>query len=220
MTRIYIGVAVAVTVASVVATCIVYPWLPAEIPIHWNIRGEIDDHGSKEWAAFLAPGFMVGLLVLLALIPWMSPRHFTVDTFQTTYWFIATVIMTTFAYIQVLILWAGLRGPVDTTRPLLTGLLIMFALIGSAMGNVRQNFWVGVRTPWTLASERVWNDTHWLAARMFVVASVLGLGLLILPLPLPAVSVAVFVLIMAAALVPVIYSLVRYKRLERRGEIP
>lgn len=220
MTRIYIGVAVAVTVATLVATCALYPSLPAEIPIHWNIRGEIDDYGSKEWAAFLAPGFMAGLLVLLALIPWMSPKHFTVDTFQTTYWFIATVIMTTFAYIQGLMLWAALRGPVDTTRPLLAGLLIMFALIGSAMGNVRQNFWVGVRTPWTLASERVWNDTHWLAARMFVVASVLGLGLLMLPLPLPAVSMAVFLLIMAAALVPVAYSLIRYKRLERRGEIP
>lgn len=92
-------------------------------------------------------------------------------------------------------------------------------LIGNVLGNVRRNFWVGVRTPWTIASERVWNDTHRLAARLFVVAALAGLAVILLPLPLAAVSITTFVLIMAAALVPVFYSLWDYKRLQWRGEL-
>ena len=114
---------------------------------------------------------------------------------------------------------AGLQGGVDITRPLLAGLLIMFGLIGRVMTGVRRNFWVGVRTPWTIASERVWEDTHRLAARMFVIAAVAGLVVLILPLPIPAVAITVIGLILAAALWPAIYSLIHYKQLQQRGEI-
>ena len=129
------------------------------------------------------------------------------------------VVSCLLAYIHGLMLWAGRAGPIDTTRALLAGMLVMFALIGNVLGKVRRNFWVGVRTPWTIANERVWNDTHRIAAWLFVGAAMAGLVLLVLPLPLPATSISVFVLIMAAALLPVVYSLVLYKRLERRGEI-
>jgi uncharacterized membrane protein len=121
-----------------------------------------------------------------------------------------------------LTLWAALAGqknPVDITRLLLAGVLIMFALIGNVLGKVRRNFYVGVRTPWTLASQRVWNDTHRLAGRMFVGAAVIGLLAVVLPLPLPVVTIAVIAIIMAAALWPALYSLLLYKRLEKKGEL-
>jgi uncharacterized membrane protein len=91
--------------------------------------------------------------------------------------------------------------------------------MGNVLGKVRRNFWVGVRTPWTLASERVWNDTHRLAARLFVVAAVAGLAIVVLPISLPAMSITVFILIIVSAVLPVFYSLAHYKWLERRGEI-
>ena len=123
-----------------------------------------------------------------------------------------------FAYLHGLLTWAALAGKVDITRAMLAGMLIMFGLLGNVLGKVRRNFYVGVRTPWTLASERVWNNTHRLAARMFVGASVLGFfGALLLPVE--AAVITVLVVIFAAALVPVGYSLVLYKRLERQGEV-
>jgi uncharacterized membrane protein len=91
--------------------------------------------------------------------------------------------------------------------------------MGNVMGKVRRNFWVGVRTPWTLASERVWNDTHRLAGQLFVAAAAIGLVCLLLPVPVPAVVIVSVGLIMGAAFVPIGYSLVHYKRLERRGEL-
>jgi uncharacterized membrane protein len=162
---------------------------------------------------------MLGLLGLFVALPWLSPKQFTLDTFQSTYGFIIIVILATMAYIHGLTLWAALAGQVDITRALLAGLLIMFGLMGNVMGKVRRNFWVGVRTPWTLASDRVWNDTHRLAGRMFVGAAVLGLVCLLLPIPLPVISIAALALLLSAALLPVGYSLVHYKRLARRGEL-
>jgi len=117
------------------------------------------------------------------------------------------------------LLWAAVAGPIDITRALLAGVLLMLALIGNVLGKVRRNFWIGVRTPWTLANERVWNDTNRLAGRLFVAAAVVGLPLLLLPLHQLALTIVVFILIMTAALGPAIYSLVLYKRLERRGEV-
>jgi hypothetical protein len=100
---------------------------------------------------------------------------------------------------------------------MLAGILVMFSLLGNVMGKVRRNFYVGVRTPWTLASERVWNDTHRLAAKLFVGAGIIGLLAVVLPLPLPAVIITVVASMIVAGLIPVVYSLILYKRLESWG---
>ena len=219
MSRKYLAFSLALTAVVLLGTAAIYSRLPERIPTHWNIRGEIDDYGDRAWASFLVPAIMVGLTGLFAAIPWLSPKQFTVDTFRSTYGFTCAVVMATMAYIHVLLMWAALAGPVDNTRPLLGGLMIMFALIGNVLGKVRRNFWVGVRTPWTIASERVWNDTHRLAAKLFVGAAVIGMVVTLLPLPLPAVAITVVVVIFVAAFTPVGYSLVTYKRLERSGQL-
>ena len=77
---------------------------------------------------------------------------------------------------QRIVRGAAVAGEVVITRAMLAGLMIMFGLMGNVMGKVRRNFWVGVRTPWTLASDRVWNDTHRLAGQLFVGAAVIGAG--------------------------------------------
>lgn len=222
MTRIYVILCIVVVVATLAASLILYPQMPEKIPTHWNIHGEIDGYGQKEWAAFLMPAILAGLLLLFWAIPYLSPKHFEVDTFRSTYWFIIFVISVMMAFIHGLTLWAALADqdkPVDITRLLLAGLLIMFALIGNVMGKVRRNFFVGIRTPWTIANERVWNDTHRLAGRLFVGGGILGLLAVFLPIPVPAVTIAVIVLIFGASLGPAVYSLVLYKRLEKRGEL-
>lgn len=220
MTRIYIVATVLVLGAALGASLILYNQMPEKIPTHWNIKGEIDGYGAKQWAAFLLPGMMVGMLLLFAALPWLSPKHFEVDSFRSTYWFIVLVISVAMAYIHGLTLWAALSAePIDISRAMLAGLLIMFGLMGNVLGKVRRNFYVGVKTPWTLASERVWNDTHRLAAKMFVIAAVVGLVALIPLVPLPAAVIAVVGLIMAASFIPVGYSLWLYKKLERLGEL-
>src|SRR6185369_4711405 len=102
----------------------------------------------------------------------------------------------------------GLGYRVEIARVMMAGMFLFFALMGNLMGKVRRNFYMGVRTPWTLASERVWNDTHRLAAKMFVGAGVIGLAAVVLPVPLPAVIISVVVLMIIAGLTPAVYSLI------------
>jgi uncharacterized membrane protein len=110
---------------------------------------------------------------------------------------------------------AALGRAASADRAILGGVCLLFALLGNVMGKVRRNFFIGVRTPWALANERVWNATHRFAAKTFVLGGVIGFAL-------TAVGVKgwlPFAVLMAGALIPVGYSLLVYKQLERRGEL-
>jgi uncharacterized membrane protein len=219
MTRLWFTLSIAAVLAAFAFSAAAYPWLPARVPIHWNIHGQVDGYGGKAFATLLTPAIMTGLWLLLAALPWLSPQQFKLDTFRPTYWFIAFAVLAMLAYIHGLVLFAALRGGIDVTRAMLAGILLLFGALGIVLTNVKRNFWVGVRTPWTLASERVWNDTHQVAAWLFVAAAATGLVMDVLPLPLPAVTLTVIGLILVAAIAPVLYSLIHYKQLERRGQL-
>jgi uncharacterized membrane protein len=220
MTRIngYWLAALGLTAATFAASAWCYAGLPETIPTHWNIHGEVDGYGSKTWATFLMPGFMLAMLVFFWFLPALSPRNFEVDTFRTTYLYVMLATTGLFAYIHGVILFAAWRkvhggGNVEINRVLFGGMFLFFALIGNVMGKVRRNFYIGVRVPWTLASDRVWNDTHRLAAWTMVSGGLLGFLMVVAGAP---VMIA-FGLLIVSALVPVVYSFVHYKQLERRG---
>lgn len=202
-------------VAAVAYSLVVYPSLPDRVPTHWNFRGEIDGWSSPPLAAFLMPGTMAGLFGLLFILPWLSPRNFTVDTFRETYNYVMVIVTALMGYMHVIILQAGLHQKIDVSKALVGGLMLFFALIGNVLGKVRRNFWMGVRTPWTLASETVWIATHRFAARLFVGGGLLGALAAWLGVPLSAC----FVLLMVVAFAPAIHSLILYKRLERGGRL-
>lgn len=216
MTRFYLVIGVGLTVAAWLTAAAAYPYLPDRVPIHWNIHGEVDGYGQKQWAVFLTPAIMVALLGLFRVLPWLSPKPFTLDTFRDTYEFAVALTMGLTAYIHVLTLWSAWARPVDSGRALVAGICLFFAALGNVLGKVRRNFFIGVRTPWTLANERVWIDTHRLAARLFVAAGLIGF-LLCLMFGGPAAFITTAALILCAALAPAVYSLIRYKRLEREG---
>ncbi len=212
MTRYAWIIAGSLAAATWLGSLIVYPNLPDQIPTHWNIEGEPDKYGQKEWAAFLTPMIMTGMLGLFGVLPWLSPKQFEIGTFQPTYRYLIVLISALFAYIHGLILFATIGGSIDVSRALIGGICLMTALMGNVLGKVRKNFYVGIRTPWTLASDRVWADTHRLGAWCFVGGGILGLILAIAGWPGWAMAP-----IIAAAIVPIIYSLIRYKELENKG---
>lgn len=202
--------------ASLVVAVVLYPRLPAQIPTHWNIHGEVDDTGAKEWAAFLFPAIMAAMIAFFALLPVLSPRPFQVDGFRSTYLFIMVLLVMLLGFFHVLSLLAGLNVKTDITRAMLGGLCLFFAALGNVLGKVQRNFYVGIRVPWTLANDRVWNDTHRLAAWLWVACGLVGFVLVLLGAP-----AALTLLPMAVAvLVPIAYSFVLSRRLERMESPP
>lgn len=214
MVRVYKIISIVIVVLIFMSAIVAYPFLPDRVPIHWNLRGEIDGYGGPA-SVFVMPSVVVPIFLLLCAIPWMSPKHFTVDTFKGTYWYIVAVINLLMAYIHGLMLCAFLGVTVHITGAMMVGLLLFFAALGNVMGKVKKNFFVGIRTPWTLASDRVWNETHRLAAWLFTAGGLGGAAACVLGAPywLP------LAILIPATLFPVVYSLVRYKQLEKEGKI-
>lgn len=219
-TNVYWLIALGLTVATFAASALLYPALPERIPIHWNIHGKIDGWGSKTWAVFLMPGMMIGMLALFAALPTLSPKNFEVDTFKETYLYLMLTVVGLFMYIHAVTLyaaWNGVHGVkgLDTGRLLVGGIFLFFGLMGNVMGKVRRNFYIGIKVPWTLASDRVWNDTHRLAAWTMVGGSVIGILIIVTGLSMSAA----FVVLIGSTFIPVVYSFVHYKDLERRGAL-
>jgi uncharacterized membrane protein len=215
MSRKYYAAGLLLTAAVGLVTVMAYPHLPDTIATHWNVRNEANGYSAK-WVLFLlGPGSMAGIMLLMRALPWLSPKNFEVDAFRTTYLQIMVILVCLLGYLELVVIWVGLGHTMNVGRAIFGGVCLLFALLGNLMGKVRRNFYVGVRTPWALANERVWNATHRFAAKTFVAGGLVGFVLTVLGFDgWPVIAV-----LSAGALVPAVYSLVFYKRLERRGEL-
>ena len=209
---VFVCLAAAVLVLGMIAA--VYPELPARVPVHWNAAGGIDGWGERH-TVLIHSAFMAGLAALWLVLPKISPKRFAVDGFESTWWFCGMLMVCLVAYIQCMHLWAAWKPGFPMDRAVLGGLGLLFVLLGNVMGKVRRNFWLGIRTPWTLANERVWYATHRLAAKSMVAGGLVTLIVALAGLP----GVVAVVALLGAALAPVAFSLVYYKRLERAGTL-
>jgi len=214
MKRRFIVVCLAALLLGLGMVAVFYAELPARIPIHWNGSGQVDRWGERH-LVLLPSAFVLGLAALWLALPKLSPRRFAVESFEDTWWFSGMAVVCLLAYLQCVHLWAAREPGFAVERAIVGGLGLFFVLTGNVMGKLRRNFWLGVRTPWTLANERVWYATHRLAGKTMVVGGLLSLAVVLAGLPSPA-AVA---LLVGAALVPVAFSLVYYKRLERAGTL-
>ena len=190
-----------------------YPSLPDVIPTHWNIAGEADGFGPKPVAAWLLPGIALGLLGFLGLVPWLSPRGFQVDVHGRAFGVLVVALTALLVFIHLLSLAAAMRPGLPVGRAMVAGVMFFLGVLGTTFSGIKRNFFIGIRVPWTIASERVWDDTHRLAARIWVVGGFLGAVLAALGLTLPAL-----LLVAPMALVPIVYSFLRSKQLERLGQ--
>jgi uncharacterized membrane protein len=210
----YLLVCAALVVTALALAFVYYPSLPARIPIHWNMDGVANGYGPRA-VVFAVPALMAALTVFGVALPWLSPRTFTVDSFRDTYCFIIVAVVGMVGYLHAVTIWSIHAGGIDPARAALGGVAVFMLLVGNLMGKVRRNFWIGIRTPWTLANEKVWYATHRLAGKLMVACSLLcGLGLTA-GLPMRAC----LAVLLAGALIPAAYSLMYYKRLERSGNL-
>ncbi len=200
-------------IGTLLYTAIVYPHLPERIPIHWNIRGEIDGWAPKHMAFVFGPGLIAFGWLLFAILPALSPRQFSMESFRSTYNLIMVIMAGLMAFVGVVSTQAALTQGLDVSRLMISGMCFFFAAMGNLLTKVKRNFFMGFRTPWTLASETVWTLTHRMGGRLFFVGGILGgIGALV-----GVPFMACFALIMVIALWPCVYSYIAYKRLEDSG---
>jgi uncharacterized membrane protein len=187
-----------------------YGRLPDQIPTHWNARGVVDGFSPKPWGPFVLPLVMLGVYLLLLVIPRISPSGFRVERFMKVFEIIQATLLGFLFLVTALVLLAGTGMPVPMDRAIHAGTGVLFIVLGNFMGKVTKNFFVGIRTPWTLANDEVWLRTHRLGGRFFVLA---GLVLLLSGLLGGGVAPLLAAVTIAGGL-PVVYSYIIYRRIQ------
>lgn len=155
--------------------------LPEIVPTHWGINGQVNAWGSRNITLFLPPALIIGLYLLFLILPYFDPKKENYQKFSGAYHGFKTVMMIFFLVIYLITGFSGLgyQLPVDKIITAMMG--VLFLLIGSYLPKLKTNWFIGIRTPWTLSSETVWQKTHEAGGKLFMLEGLLILfSLLIL----------------------------------------
>ena len=185
------------------------PGLPAEVASHWGLDGEPDGWSSRTTAVFVLPLIGLGIAALLAVLPRIDPRRTNFELHAGTYWLVANASLIVISVIHVGMIGYNLGWPVPLTRIVAIGVGGLFVLIGNVMTRMRPNWFMGIRTPWTLSSDVVWRRTHRVGGYGFVIG-----GVLVILAGFLRPSWATWVMIASvgvAALAAIVYSYVAWR---------
>lgn len=196
-------------IVALILGLVLEPYFPDKIAIHWNEQGIADGYGSRFMGLFFMPIIIVGVSLLLLGIPQIDPLKKNIEKFRKEYYLFILIFAIYFVYIHVLTLLynIGLKFNILVmTIPAMAG---FFYYLGVMLEKAKQNYFIGIRTPWTLQDEDVWNETHKVGARGFKLAGILALvGLLF-----PAAAIWFLMIpLFAVAIYAMVYSFVAYRR--------
>ncbi|RME07585.1 MAG: SdpI family protein [Anaerolineae bacterium] len=165
---------------ATLASVLLAPQMPEEMASHWNAQGEVDGYQSKFWGLYLMPLVSLGMLGLYLLIPQIDPLKENIARFRGYFNTFIVLMLVFLLYVHGLSLaWnLGYTG-FDMGRAMTPAIGLLFIYIGVLLKNARRNWFIGIRTPWTLSSERVWDATHRRGSVLYIGAGVVTLlGLL------------------------------------------
>lgn len=196
--------------AAAALAAALYTDLPAQIPTHWNAAGEIDDYSPKGWGIVMLLGMGVLVWIIMKLIPVISPKGYRTETFAEIVNLFQVVLVAFMSGICVLVLLESYGINVRINESIFIGVGLLLFILGNYMTKMRKNFFLGIRTPWTLASDEVWSRTHRVGGPIFMAGGLLLAVSAFLPIRAEAMAAVVVVI----ALVPVVYSYFVYRSVE------
>lgn len=201
-------VSLALILIALLAGAILFTRLPDPMPSHWNAAGEIDGYMPKFWGIFLMPIITIVAFVLFLVIPQIDPLKANIAKFRSTFNLFVVGFVAYMLYVYALTLASALGSRFNMTVMLLPAIGLLLIGTGYMMGQTKRNFFIGIRTPWTLSSETVWDKTHKLGSKLFI----LGGLVTILTAFLDENGIwAMLVVILIATFVPVVYSYILWR---------
>jgi uncharacterized membrane protein len=161
-----------ITVLAFVVGIYLYPQLPEKIASHWNTHGQVDGYMAKFWGLFLLPIILVGLALLFVAIPRIDPLKANIEKFRKHFdgFIILFFVFMLSIYFQVVLWNIGVEISPNVTLPI--GLGLLFFYVGILCENAKRNWFIGIRTPWTMSNDVVWDKTHKVGGKLFKIAGV------------------------------------------------
>lgn len=191
---------------------IAYPAMPGLMASHWGFSGEVNGYLPKTWGLFLIPLISAGLTLLFLLIPRIDPLKANIGQFMEAYDLFIIVFLLFLLYLSILMIAWNLGIRFNIAQVLSPAFGVLYYACGVLIGKAKRNWFIGIRTPWTLSSEKVWDRTHAIGGKLFRIAGVIALAGIILP-------GIVWLLILGPVLFVSIYLVVYSYREYRKDEI-
>ncbi|MBT4349563.1 SdpI family protein [bacterium] len=203
-----------VILITIFASAYFYDKLPDQVVTHWNAAGEPDGWGSKNFVTFFIPGLLIGMYLLFQWLPKLDPKKANYAKFFNIYKIFQFVIIAflSFMYFITTLYNIGWKIDIGATISIVVGL--MMVIFGSNMKKIKTNWFIGIRTPWTLSSEVVWKKTHEFAAKIFVFGGLLFIIISFLPAEW---FMWLLILIILVLLSPAVYSYFIFRDIKEKS---
>jgi len=202
------------SLAAIGVGLVLEPRFPEQMAVHWNEQGVADGYGSRFMGIWFLPLMTIGLTLLLLGIPRIDPLKKNIDQFKKEYYTFILLFVFFFIYLHGISLLFNLGVQFNLLTVMIPAFAGFFYYIGVMMEKAKRNYFIGVRTPWTLADDEVWNETHRVGAKGFKIGGVITLLGVVFP------SVAIWLMMVPLLVVSVfivVYSYVVFRRLHPNG---
>lgn len=207
---------VMIVLAPLVYLAVVWSSLPEAIPMHWNIKGEVDRYGNKQELLWVFGGLQLFTYFFLLFLPKIAAKRNSLKTMGSNFYKIRLITQVLLSAVFVIMLLAATNAVNVSTTLMLTALLALFMVFfGNYMTTIRPNYFMGIRTPWTLENEKVWKKTHLLGGRLWVLGGILGI-LSIFVLPAEIYFMVVIGLMVVPMIIASVYSFILFKKITKQ----
>ena len=191
----------------------IWSFLPEIVPIHWNYKGEIDDWGNKSSLIFIT--FLLSGLtyILFTVIPFIDPKK-RIQAMGNKYHNLKFLMVLFMSALAVFIIYSVKEQSITNPSFIYLAMGLLFILLGNYMKTIKANYFIGIRTPWTLEYESIWKSTHKLAGKIWFVG---GLAIVISSLTTSKDFNGIFFIsaITLLAIIPVVYSYMEYRKVKK-----
>jgi len=183
--------------------------LPAQIPIHFGSNGEPNGYGSKMFFLF----FPLGIYLVMVLQPLIDPRKRNYEIFSDTYFKLRVILSLFFGIVDTIIIYNLLHSIEKMGLLLPSMVLLLFTMFGNYLGNVRPNYFIGIKCPWTLNSDVVWIRTNKLAGKLWFWGGLAGLVALFIIKDFKLVLIPV---LFVTVIIPVVYAYIIHQKIQKQ----
>ena len=198
-----------VIVIAVLAGIYLYPKAPMEMASHWNDQGQVNGYLPKFWGLFLMPIVSLGTFLLFAFIPKIDPLKENISKFRKYFDAFIILLVVFMIYIHALTLFWNFGFDFNMSQMMIPALGILFYYCGILIENSKRNWFIGIKTPWTLSSDSVWEKTHKLGGKLFKISGIIAISGFFFP---NFAFLIVIIPVIFSAVFTFIYSYLEYKK--------
>jgi uncharacterized membrane protein len=188
-----------------------YGLMPERMAIHWGVDGNANGYGSRFIGLFPLPILALVVWVLLRFLPMLDPFKKNIEKFKPTYHTFIVVVLAFLLLIHISTIGYNLGQRFNLNLVILPAMGVLFFYTGVLIGKAKRNYFIGIRTPWTLASDKVWDRTHALGGKLFKLSGLISIVCAFFPFGIYALLTSAI----ASSALSIVYSYVLFSRIKK-----